>query len=65
MHRPEFVCSEDDPSLQQQRAEHPEEQTQTQTGEQTLKVHVLQARVRGSAELHHLGMKWVKDKSTL
>lgn len=39
---PEFVSGEDDPSLQQQRAEHPEEKPQTQTGEQALKVHMLQ-----------------------
>lgn len=41
--RPEFVSGEDDPSLEQQRPQHPEEQPQTQTGEQTLKVHMLQA----------------------
>lgn len=42
---PEFVGCEDDPPLQQQRAEHTEKQAQTQTREQTLKVHMLQARV--------------------
>ena len=39
---PELVGDEDDPALQQQRAQHLEEQPQAQTGEQTLKVHVLQ-----------------------
>lgn len=51
---PELIGCEYDPSLQQQRAKHPEQQSQTQAGEQALKVHVLQVGVRGSAELHHL-----------
>ena len=52
--QPEFIGSEDDPPLQQQRTEHPEQQPQTQTGEQALKVHMLKAGVGGSTELHHL-----------
>lgn len=54
-HQPEIVRSEDDPPLQKQRAKHPEEQPQTQTGEQAFKVHMLQAGVRGPTQLHHLG----------
>lgn len=52
--QPELIGCKYDPSLQQQRSKHPEQQPQTQAGEQALKVHVLQVRVRGPAELHHL-----------
>lgn len=43
MDQPEFVSSEDDPSLQQQRPKYSNQQPQTQAGEQTFKVHMLQA----------------------
>lgn len=51
---PELIGCEYDPSLQQQRPKHPEQQSQTQARKQALKVHVLQVGVGGSAELHHL-----------
>lgn len=61
--QPEFFSCEYDPSLQEQRPKHSEEQPQTQTGEEALKVHVLQVWVRGSTELHRLGIRQIKDHS--
>lgn len=44
-HSPELVCCEDDPALQQEGGEDPQQETQTQGGEEALKVHVLQTGV--------------------
>lgn len=42
---PEFICGEDDPSLQQKRSKHPQKQTQAQRGKQTLEIHMLQTGI--------------------
>lgn len=41
-HTPEFVRCENDPALQEQRGEHPEEETQAQRGEEAFKVDMFQ-----------------------
>lgn len=41
-HTPEFVSGENDPALQEQRGEHPEEETQAQGGEKAFKVDMFQ-----------------------
>jgi hypothetical protein len=51
---PEFVSGEEDPALQKQRGKDSEEQTQRQRGEQTLKIYMLQTRVRRTTQLYHL-----------
>lgn len=59
---PELIGREDDSSLEQQGAEHSEKQPQAQTGEQTLKVHMLQMWVRGSTQFHRLIVGEIKTK---
>lgn len=41
-HTPEFVRCENDPALQEQRGEHPEQETQAQRGEEAFKVDMFQ-----------------------
>ena len=42
---PQLVCRKDDPTLQQEGGEDSKQEAQAQGGEETLKVHVLQAGV--------------------
>lgn len=42
---PEFICGEDDPSLQKKRSKHPQKQTQAQRGKQTLEIHMFQTGI--------------------
>lgn len=42
---PEFICREDDPSLQKKRSKHPQKKTQAQWGKQTLEIHMFQTGI--------------------
>lgn len=53
-HTPEFVSGENDPALQEQRGEHPEEETQAQGGEKAFKVDMFQPGIWRPAELYYL-----------
>lgn len=42
---PEFVSCENDPALQEQRGEHPEEEAQAQRGKEAFKVDMFQSGI--------------------
>ncbi len=54
---PEFVSDEDDPPLKQKRGKHLQEFPNTETLQETVKVHVLQSGVHWSTQSQYLS-KW-------
>lgn len=56
---PQLVCRKDDPTLQQEGGEDSKQEAQAQGGEETLKVHVLQAGVWRPTQLNDLNEEGV------